>query len=91
MVVYLEHFTQPLKGRQYFKFPYMDFYGQNEGFQVVSGCVCVVGRRIFCSITKTHHDTEEKIWSDFCKELMTLFWARLFWDSYFLTWKIREL
>lgn len=72
MVVYLEYFTQPLKARQYFKFPYMGFYGQNEGFQVVSGCVCGVGRRIFCSTTKTHHDTEGKIWSDFCKELTTL-------------------
>lgn len=35
MVVYLENLTQSLKKRQYFKFPYMGFYDQNEGFRVV--------------------------------------------------------
>lgn len=53
MVVCLENLTQPLRKRQYFKFPYMSFYDQNEGFHVV-----LKGGKV-CSPTDTCYDIEE--------------------------------
>lgn len=68
MVVYLENLTQSLKKRQYFKFPYMGFYDQNEGFHVVlKGEMSVLPR--------THVMTEKRIQPELCKELTPSHWV----------------